>query len=517
MNKKQIEVEKVKLTAEEVQLNKLKDIYRKTADEIAGEISISNDKISALLKGWDNLNEKERSVYRSQIYRKQFQESLQKQVDAFLKDLNDRQHKSINEYLKDCYETGFIGSMYDIAGQGIPLIIPIDQKNVVKAMMLNPKISKTLYTALGENVELLKKKIAGSISRGIAAAKSYEGIARDISLHSNVGFNRAMRIARTEGHRVQVESSNDAQHAAKEAGADIVKQWDAALDGRTRPHHRQLDGQIRELDEPFEAAGMTAMYPSAFGIASEDINCRCALLQRAKWALDEDELETLKERAAYFGLDKTKDFGDFQKKYLKAADDIPLYKANITGGLKKHTEKEVKALTKEMGHIANKHTDIAGKWSGNIIVNDFVNTWGKKWNCDILTKMTTAPIIILHEQLHARSISLYSRRKGKKIYKAFAKIEEATVQLMAQEICKKENIIIIKSAYDNDVNILRQINEILKIENTDYEFGKQLIKVPVPERIDWLEKKVYNILMKNMKSVSIDNYERVNDLIEELR
>ena len=60
---------------------------------------------------------------------------------------------------------------------------------------------------------------------------------------------------------------------------------------------------------------------------------------------------------------------------------------------------------------------------------------------------------------------------------------------MAQEICKKENIIIIKSAYDNDVNILRQINEMLKIENTDYEFGKQLIKMPVSERIDWLEKK----------------------------
>ena len=49
-------------------------------------------------------------------------------------------------------------------------------------------------------------------------------------------------------------------------------------------------------------------------------NCRCCLLQRARWALDEDELNTLKERAEYFGLDKTDDFGDFKNKYLKAQE-----------------------------------------------------------------------------------------------------------------------------------------------------------------------------------------------------
>jgi hypothetical protein len=35
--------------------------------------------------------------------------------------------------------------------------------------------------------------------------------------------------------------------------------------------------------------------------------------------LDEDELQTLKDRAAYFELDKSKDFEDFKEKYLKAA------------------------------------------------------------------------------------------------------------------------------------------------------------------------------------------------------
>lgn len=60
----------------------------------------------------------------------------------------------------------------------------------------------------------------------------------------------------------------DAANKAKEKGVDVVKQWDATLDARTRPHYAMLDGQIRKLEEPFEVAGRKAMYPSGFGVAS---------------------------------------------------------------------------------------------------------------------------------------------------------------------------------------------------------------------------------------------------------
>ena len=279
-----------------------------------------------LLENWDDLDENEKSIYQSQIYQKKFQENLKKQIDGFMKELESQQYKSVDAYLKAAYETGYIGTMYDIAGQGIPLIMPIDQKAVVRAMTHDTKLSKRLYTKLGEDINLLKKRIANNISRGIATADSYINIARNIASGTNVGVNRTMTIARTESHRIQVLGAVDAQHKAKDAGADVVKQWDAALDGRTRPHHRQLDGQIRELDEPFEVDGMEVMYPSGFGKASEDINCRCALLQRAKWALDEEELETLKERAEYYGLDKSKDLEEFAKKYniaIKKENEIP--------------------------------------------------------------------------------------------------------------------------------------------------------------------------------------------------
>lgn len=346
MNKRQLEVEKRKLAEEAQELKHLKAIYNKAAEDIAKNISITDGKMEVLLQNWDDLSDDDKSVYQSKIYQRNFQKQLQKQVNDVLKDLNSGQYKSIDEYLKKCYETGFIGAMYDIAGQGIPIIAPIDQKKVIKAMKTNSKISKGLYTKLGEDTDHLKKRITNNISRGIATADSYKNIARNIANDSNVGFNNAMRIARTEGHRIHSNSAFDAQLEAKAAGADVVKQWDSTMDGKTRTHHRLLDGQIREVEEPFEMGGMKPMYPSDFGRPEEDINCRCALLQRATWALDEDELETLKKKAEYFGLDKTESLNDFKRKYLPAVEGVKTMPAGLAPA---KTIKEATKFANDLG------------------------------------------------------------------------------------------------------------------------------------------------------------------------
>lgn len=131
-----------------------------------------------------------------------------------------------------------------------------------------------------------------------------------------------MLIARTESHRITQASTFDAQKGAKERGCDVVKQWDSTMDGDTRPTHKRLDGQLREIDKPFEIAGKKAMFPGDFGDPAEDCNCRCVSNTRVKWDLDEDELETLKERAAFFKLDKTAELDEFKKKYMEAAGRI---------------------------------------------------------------------------------------------------------------------------------------------------------------------------------------------------
>lgn len=172
---------------------------------------------------------------------------------------------------------------------------------------------------MGIEVSALKKAVTQEISRGIATGLGYGDIARNIANATSAPFSRTKTIARTEGHRIQQTSNADAQRAAKEQGADVVKQWDATLDGKTRESHRRVDGEIRELDETFSNG---LMYPGdPNGAAAEVINCRCACLTRARWALDEEELEELKQRAEFFGLDKTENFEEFKAKYLEAAEE----------------------------------------------------------------------------------------------------------------------------------------------------------------------------------------------------
>lgn len=283
MNKRQLEVQQVQASEEEKVIRQLKQVYaqaRKDCENKIRELSTRTD--------MENLQ--------SIVYQKQYQEALKKQIDSILNTLNGNTFTTIAEYLGTSYENGFFGTLYDLQGQGIPLIFPINQEEVVQALQVDSKLSKGLYTRLGEDTAFLKKLIRDELSRGAANGESWNQIAVHIANGMNSPFNRAynnsIRIARTEGHRVQQEATLHCQQRAKRKGADVEKQWDSTMDSLTRPHHRELDGQIREVEEPFEVAGMKAMYPGAFGNPSEDCNCRCCLLQRARWALSKEEYYT---------------------------------------------------------------------------------------------------------------------------------------------------------------------------------------------------------------------------------
>lgn len=365
MNKKQLQGEKAKLAEEKKVLEALKKQYMQAAKDVANKIQFHQGKITLLLSDWDNLDEVQKSMLQSQIYQRDYQLQLQKQIDGIIDNMNANQYDTVEAYLKGCYETGFLASMYDIQGQGIPIITPIDQKAMAKAVQLDSKVSKKLY---GSYVDELKTRIQAEVSRGVASNQQYSVIARNLNMQANIGFNKAMRIARTEGHKIQQEAAFESQKKAKEAGADVVKQWDSSLDGRTRDTHRKLDGQIRELDEPFEVDGKKAMHPSGFGRPEEDINCRCTLLQRARWALDDEELQTLQDRAKFFGLDKTEEFEDFKKKYQTAAAVVPVKKEYLT---KKKLQANIADADKELDDLQQQFKKESGGWTYEEVVKDF--------------------------------------------------------------------------------------------------------------------------------------------------
>lgn len=327
INKWEKEVQQSLLDSEEAAIKELEKQYARALKDITDKVKSFQADIDLLDQALsqDGLDDATKALLQSQkrskVYQQNYQKALKGQVSGVLDKLHGDNYTTIDKYLKSCYETGYIGTMYDIAKQGVPIIAPIDQAAAVKAILTDSKIVEGYYNHLGVNYDKLKKTITQEISRGIASGLPYSDIARNINNVSSSGLYNAKRIARTEGHRIQQTSSRDAQYTAKKKGCDVVKQWDASLDGRTRDSHARVDGEIRELDEEFSNGLMFPGDPS--GSAAEVINCRCTSNTRARWALDDGELQTLKERAEYFGLDKTANFEDYKQKYLTVAE-VPI-------------------------------------------------------------------------------------------------------------------------------------------------------------------------------------------------
>lgn len=274
-----------------------------------------------------NLNSrKDMHNLQSIIHQKKYQEALLKQIDGVLNDLQTHTYKTANDFFQGSYQNGYIGSMYELQKQGIPMTIPVSTKKMVTAIQTKSKLSQSYYEKQGltiQNIRTLKKQIALEATRGIASGKSWMTVADSLTIqrYFDISQSDAMRIVRTEGNRINQQARLDAGDEAVQNGCDLLKQWDATLDSVTRPAHREADGQIVEWGEKFTVMGEKLDAPSIGGSASNVINCRCQLLKRPRWSLDEEELEVLKQRASYYGLDKTKSFEDYKEKFLKIPDN----------------------------------------------------------------------------------------------------------------------------------------------------------------------------------------------------
>lgn len=84
-----------------------------------------------------------------------------------------------------------------------------------------------------------------------------------------------VRIAETEMHRIANTAALD---TAKKIGA-TKKTWATMRDDKVRTDHDYLEGSTVGIDEDFYTwQGYHAPAPGMFGVAEEDVNCRCELI-----------------------------------------------------------------------------------------------------------------------------------------------------------------------------------------------------------------------------------------------
>ncbi len=379
--------------------------------------------------------------------------------------------------------------------------------NVLKSAVDNNINKLTLPAVLEKHRQEVIYQVQKELNIGLMQGDRYEKMAKRISERVNVSYNKAMNITRTETHR-NIESGfmDCAEHIQKgleNSNFIYAVTWRTMKDERVRPsqrrktkkgwvtgkskngaNHQIMEGVTVKVGELFDLGdGVKAKAPSQTGVAGHDCNCRCFL---------EYNLMTVEEFEKKTG----------QKIIIKEAPKINI----VNSSLRKYTSDEINYIANETDKIATKYINIKSKWSGNIVINNNLELYGKLWNCDIATMSETAPHIILHEHLHARSISYFDIET----YREYRKIEEASVQFLTQEISKIEKIKIIESEYDDMVNALRKINSKLNNSVNDLEFSKQLFEIPVKERLDWLNNEIYT---KTERNISIKEFSELTEFL----
>jgi len=144
--------------------------------------------------------------------------------------------------------------------------------------LLNPRVVEYIDGFSGQKVvginDTSKRLLRSTLRAGVIGGEGAEDIARRVSnAFDSFADTRALAIARTE----VTSAANFGTYMAHSASGVVEeREWIATMDGLARDTHAGLDGAKVGIDESFtSSSGARTRYPGGFGIAAEDVNCRC--------------------------------------------------------------------------------------------------------------------------------------------------------------------------------------------------------------------------------------------------
>lgn len=235
---------------------------------------------------------------RGQVYQAQYQREITESVQEPIQALETETQEIVKRSFWEYFALGALATMYLLHRQKTPLIFPVSSSaqhvdaakctSGIKVTFSDVHVAES-YKYIRNAYRDLQVRSVADISRHIANGVPYNKIARDMANNMNAtpfskAYSKAMTIVRTEGGRIRSEAEYQVQLAAKARGADIVKEWSATLDGKTRDSHMLVDGEVREIEDRFSNG---LLYPCEAGqAAAEVINCRCVALTRVRRALN---------------------------------------------------------------------------------------------------------------------------------------------------------------------------------------------------------------------------------------
>ena len=197
--------------------------------------------------------------------------------------------KSITQgYMPEVYALNHNYGTFEIEkASGVDTSYTLYNRDTVEWLMredpdLLPPVGEKMAAriAAGKDIRWNKQMIQSVMLQSILQGESIPNIAKRLA--SRVGDSNkasAVRNARTMTTRAENAGKYNSFKRAQGMGIKTKKQWIAVLDGRTRDSHRELDGEVKDIDKPFSNG---LMYPGAEGPPQEVYNCRCGMISVLK-------------------------------------------------------------------------------------------------------------------------------------------------------------------------------------------------------------------------------------------
>ena len=288
----------------------LASLDRRIADEYANALRDMQDKCRAYFNRFDAENEIQRRLWESgAISKKEYTdwryrhmmmgkrwESMRDTLAGDMERAKEAALAMTRGEMAEIFKLNADFAIYQIARQGVGVNLAMYDVSTVKRLlekqqrlMPGPSSQKAAQIAADKSLQWNRQKIQSAVTQGILQGENSADIAKRLQSVATMNYNDSVRYARTMTTSAQNAGRYDGYRRLSEAGVDLTIEWQATLDKRTRHDHRQLHGQRRDVDEPFEVDGVSILYPAqTSGPGSDDIpqreiwNCRCTLLAWVK-------------------------------------------------------------------------------------------------------------------------------------------------------------------------------------------------------------------------------------------
>lgn len=347
-----------------------------------------------------------------------------------------------------------------ILGSSVPDNAAVMAATIVNASFHNAKYSERIWM----HQDLLRNELGKLLTRGMVQGKNPRALDRELRKTFQASIFNSLRLLWTELARVQTA----AQMQSYKDNGFAEYEYLTARDFKVCATCKALDGKIFKVDEEETGTNSPPMHPC----------CRCSTTAHMDLNAYEKWLDGYSEHGMSF------------KEWQERSGKATFMKKDGMSKAQLKSAAQIESMAKDMDALVGKHTKRPSKWSGNIDFLDGSEGYcaAKEWSCNISARLDIAKHQLIHEHLHARSVSYYDAQT----YRLNKSMEELAVEIFAREISKKSDIDIVYSDAYEGVKYLYRINKLAKIAKTDYEFAKQLFEVPVTKRADWLDEQITN-------------------------